>query len=156
MKKFLGLAILMVVCSTFASATSLGTSWTTFSWDQSTAPAVGGNPFTFTGAGRVDVVDCCVYGDRFAIYDGATLLGTTSVGADSGSCFDGDSCWAGTLSKGSFALGAGSHSISIFLIQYAPGFELGPGSGFIRVPEPGSLALLGAGFLGLGLRRRKI
>jgi YVTN family beta-propeller protein len=115
-------------------------------------------PWTFTApaAGATLVVtDMLEAGDRFQVYDFGGLVGTTSVPIGSGDCGDDPVlCLADpNISKGSFLLGAGNHSITIFSLVDRLG------SGYLQVsavPEPSTFALLTVGLLAglFGIGRR--
>lgn len=118
--------------------------------------------------GTLTVVDAGFSGDRFVVYDGASLLGQT------GSAVNGDTAGAiqfsydaalddAAFSRGVFTLPAGSHSIVGALSQSTTD-AFGPLNatiGGVRltlspVPEPATAAslLFGLGLLAAALRRR--
>lgn len=114
------------------------------------------------------VVDAGFSGDRFAVYDGAALLGQTGAAVNGDTTgpiqFSYDAALADpAFSQGVFVLGAGSHSISGWLSQSTTD-AIGPLNATLggvkltvsAVPEPltsGTL-LMGLGLLATVLRRR--
>ena len=113
--------------------------------DQNTTP-----PWTFSGAAVLTVQDLFASVDRFQVLDNNVSLGDTSVetpgsdcGGDIGVCSSN-----GAFSKGDFSLGAGSHSITIQMVDSGEGGGAAVLNVHTPTPEPSALPLLG---LGLGL-----
>ena len=153
------LALLGLLAAPASSQMVPGT-WYTFSWSglgmMSQTFVVGGS-----GAMDIQVVDCCIVGDRFTVYGSVSgTMGSTSAdfgaadGTQSGA-FDGASAWADPdLSKGQFQ-GVAGETISLQQIRLAPGTT--GGAGYIRTvtPEPGTVILMATGLLGLGVAMRR-
>ena len=127
--------------------------------------AAPNSPWTFVLAsvGSITFVDGFLSGDQFAISDFGSAIGSTSaptLGADCSSDITG--CLANAaISKGTFALAAGNHSITG--TQTANAFGGGAGFFIVRgsagaVPEPATWAmmLVGFGAMGVGMRRRHL
>jgi hypothetical protein len=130
--------------------------------------------FTFTVAAAssatLTVLDAAFAGDTFSVFSGASLLGTTSavpVGSletSPNAGLDYAAALANPLfSRGVYTFGPGTYEISGRLEQSAlsGGFALNATAGAVSlvvtpVPEPGTVALLGAGLAALGgvARRR--
>jgi hypothetical protein len=134
------------------------------------------SPWTFTGPAVVTVLDIGDIGDRFAVCDNTvgtcTSASTGFLGLTSATSGSGNPCGpVGTLdiacaltktgptglSVGTFALGAGSHSISIGIVSNAANttggqsvFLVGPSSGALT-PAPSTLLLLGTGVFAMML-----
>lgn len=103
------------------------------------------------------VTDAFQSGDQFEILDNGVPLGFTSTptfGQSVGPCI---SCALGNsaFSRGEWLLPAGTNVISGFWL--AGGVGAGAGDFIVGAPEPGSWALMLAGFAGLGaaLRSRR-
>jgi hypothetical protein len=156
--------------------------WNEFTVDNSVAPAYGngwidytdGSPlsFSFTIAagsiGTLTVVDAGYAGDTFAITNFGTVIGNTS-GVPTGTIegpreHDFDAALANpAYSHGVFTLGAGTYSISGWLLQSVlddSGAALDATDGALRlsvslVPEPTGAALLLGGLAALALLARR-
>lgn len=113
-------------------------------------------PWTFTspsGGSILTVIDAFLNGDRFEIFDFGVSLGLTSVPGVSTDCGDDPvPCLANAaMSSGAFSFSAGAHSVTIVAAASPDGLGAGyfhlDAADVVDVPEPGSLALLGAGLL---------
>ena len=177
-KMILAMGALAAACSAVpAAATAILTDqWYSFSFggvgfpfaqgfngDPSTDPASLNAPdpdweFTLLTAGSITFVDAFNVGDQFTITDFGSSIGTTSApGAGAGCGNDITACLNDPdFSKGTFALGAGSHSIN----GTPTASPFGSGGAFFRVnstavPEPATWAMMLLGFAGIGFAMRK-
>ena len=124
------------------------------------AIAAPGTPWDFTTVGPAQLVvsDGFNSGDRFELFDNLSSLGLTSTPTGGGNCgSDITACLADiTISKGTFILGAGSHSLTGTIAA-----SFGAGAGFFQVaditavPEPVTFSIFGAGLLGAAAMRRR-
>ena len=178
---FVAALALAVLSSTQAATLPSDGSWVGFTVDANLAPySFGwqddfGSTLSFDvtiAAGQVGtltVVDTGFSGDRFHVYDGAALLGSTGPAVNGSSAgaitFDPDAALANSdFSRGSFTLGAGTHVISGLLFQSTTDAfgTLNATIGGVKltvsaVPEPATCAtlLMGLGLL-LAIRRRNV
>ena len=108
-------------------------------------------PWTFNGPAILQVLDLFVAGDQFAVFDNSVLLSNTSVPTNTGvsGCSNDIGCALADTADYSYldiALGGGSHSITIQVIQNASGDTGGAAVlSATATPEPGTLALLAGG-----------
>jgi len=117
-------------------------------------------PWTFQAPAQgavLIVTDAFLAGDRFQVFDFGASIGLTSAPSGSADCGDDPvPCLATSgISKGSFLLVSGNHSLTI-TPTLAPG---GGGSAYLRVdpvPEPSAWILLGGGLAALWLSRRSL
>jgi len=131
----------------------------------------GDPPWTFssTGFDFLRVLDGGHQGDTFSAFDNGVLLGTTSftpidvnhtcANDLTGPGTDPAACWNDPLmSRGTFILAPGSHSLTVVWDQMVPGgnstlqwFEIGAAT----VPEPGTVLLVGLGLVSVALLRSR-
>ena len=153
-------ALLLLALGVSAPASALpvtlvvNAGWADFDWSGGLgsidSPADG---FQVTSATPIEIqiVDCCVIGDRYQILvnNVVHVMTSTIAPADDGvpsGAFNGPDAWADArLSKVSFVLAAGTWDIDINVIDTALSFT--SGNGFIQalVPEPHALLLLAVG-----------
>jgi hypothetical protein len=128
------------------------------------AEQISAPPWTFAGPGIVTITDLFARGDRFQLFDNGVPVGVTSVPVNDGATTcpaagignDIRACLADpTYSHGEFTLGGGAHSLTIQVTQNVVGTSGGAAVFQLATPEPGTLVLLGAGLLALGLLRRQ-
>jgi hypothetical protein len=162
----LGLAFL-VGANAEAGPLVLDAGWiedTFFDFGPTEETLLGSYIFDLAGPALLTITDCCVPGDAFDLYDGAAFLASSAplAGVPFGDglgefpfVFDAD--LADPAYDGlQYMLAPGSYSLSIEMTDISGGT---PGSLGVRldskVPEPSTLALLGAALLGLAVRRRR-
>jgi hypothetical protein len=121
-------------------------------------------PWTFSGAANILVLDLFAVGDTFEAFDNGLSLGTTTNVANTGADFCGNNIGCAlsnsAYSRGTFSVGAGTHSLTINHIRDVP---VAPGGAAVfsvtattaSTPEPATSALFGASLIGLSFLRRR-
>jgi hypothetical protein len=125
--------------------------------DVAGAIEVMNGPWTFNGAGVFEVNDAFTLIDQFEIFDFGASQGVTSPNPFGPSCGSSlAACLAAPgASRGNFAMGPGSHSITITNLLQDGGAHLFRFNTSASVPEPATLALLGLAIAGFGFTRKK-
>lgn len=117
--------------------------------------------WTFSGLATVTLADLFGRGDRFELFDNGISQGQTSVplndnvdlcGNNIGNCLG-----AAGYSDGVYVLGAGSHSLTINIVQNASNTTGGVAVFQVAspTPEPATWLLLGAGLVAMAFRRSR-
>jgi PEP-CTERM motif len=140
-------------------------------------PSAGGNsffldapPWTFSGPAILVVTDAFIAVDRFQVFDNLVSLGLTSApsGVTPAQCDAGPAgdtsnpvfCFQdANYSHGVFALGDGSHSLTINHTAGIAGAAYfcaqGPSNCGVKLPEPSAMFLMGSGLVGLAAWGRR-
>lgn len=152
-------ASLVLAAGTVGAAPLDAGTWQTFDFydDIESGAWVDGSltPLAFdvvlTGNALLKVVDVGLAGDRFEVFANGQSLGVTSAPADAAGDvsmdLDFDAAYAnGGWSRGTFALGPGSYSITGRAVTFGAGLFAGTGGvTLVPVPEPDTWALMGTG-----------
>ena len=111
---------------------------------------------------RLHAEDCCVPGDVWKlVIDGVDVAWDVTQEGD-GSANGSATLGAANPGSGFFeairtiTLGAGTHTIDMTQIAGIPGGSWFNMSSGVSLPIPGTLLLVGAGLLGLGMRRQRV
>jgi hypothetical protein len=174
MKNLFGILVMsMLICiqayvvSAAPVNLNVGDNWQRFFWEDGIGSRIltgsqddPGEGYTITTPEPIyiNITDAFQTGDAFDIYvDGALLFSTPNVISEGTYITDPLQAFTNAaFSSGQFVLGAGTHTIDIFLRNARLGTK--EGSGFIRaepVPEPTTMLLFGTGIWCIAARYRK-
>ncbi|MEP7355052.1 MAG: hypothetical protein ABI824_17630 [Acidobacteriota bacterium] len=120
-------------------------------------------PWTFTGPGKLLVLDLFLSGDQYEVFDNGVSLGLTSAPGPELQCglpaLADIQCSIDTsnFSRGTYVLGSGAHSITINYLVTTSVHHSGAAIQLSDLPEPASGLTCFASLLaiGFGLRRVK-
>jgi len=161
------LAFALLAASAPISATAAvlvaDSGWHEDSIEAAGAPSVNSDwTFTLAGAAILRINDGYGAGDSYSLFDGATLLATTSFAPGEGDIdgFDGNAWTDVNFSRLSYLFGPGSYSLTITgdgAAGLPAGFGVRLDSVGSAVPEPATWAMMIGGFGAVGAvaRRRR-